>query len=144
MPVIVVGADTTQGLELLEALHQPGREIRAFVTDEVVAHMLREKGFKVALGDVSDDSHVEAAAMNCFSAVLITAAAHDDRERAFLDTPEKVLTGWARAVSAARVRRVIWLGDGVPVNGVAEVVRVDPKRDDAIRQVVDLDDAQTI
>ena len=62
MPVIVVGADTEPGRVVLQALLEPGREVRAFVSDEKVAEQLRALGVKVALGDVSDDSHLEGAA----------------------------------------------------------------------------------
>lgn len=144
MPVIVVGGDTRQGLEVLAALHQPQREVRAFVSDEDIARSLREQGFKVALGDVSDGSHVEAAAMNCFSAVLMTEAAADQRERSFLDSRQEVLAAWARAVSAAKVKRVIWVGPGPDVEGVPEVAMVDPQDADAVRRTVELDDAQRI
>ena len=91
MPLIVVGADTKPGASLLDTLDPTVREIRVFVSDEARGRELRERGFKVATGDVSDDSHVEAASTRCFSAVLITEAARDDRERSFADTPEKVL-----------------------------------------------------
>ena len=72
MPVIVVGADTSKGRAVVEELVAPGREVRAFVSDPGAGAELRELGVKVALGDVSDDSHVQGACMNCFTAVLIT------------------------------------------------------------------------
>ena len=83
MPVIVVGADTPVGLSIVSALIEPDREVRAFVTDPDVSASLKAQGVKVALGDVSDPSHVGGACLNCFSAVLVTEAARDDRERAF-------------------------------------------------------------
>lgn len=145
MPVIVVGADTPRGLEIIGALGQPERETRAFVTDEGVATDLRGKGVKVALGDVSDESHVEAAAKRCFSAVLVTEAAVDGRERSFAATPSQVLEGWARAVAAAGVHRVIWVSeDDPPAVAVSEVVSVDPGHADLAGRVFALDDAQSI
>lgn len=145
MPVIVVGADTESGLKIIAALGPPGREIRAFVTNEDVAAELRRGGVKVALGDVSDESHIEAAATRCFSAILVTEAATDHRERSFASTTTQVLEGWSRAMSSAEVRRVIWVtGDEPPSVGVSEVATVDPTHPDLPSLVVALDDAQSI
>jgi putative NADH-flavin reductase len=143
MPVIVVGADTRVGRAIVEGLHHPSRELRAFVSDEEQGAELKERGIKVALGDVSDESHVEAAALNCFSAVLITEAATDARERSFAATPEDVLLGWARAVSS--VSRVIWVSaQEVPATDTPEAARVDPDDPNVVARVVALDDAQKI
>ena len=83
MPVIVVGADTPQGRAVVEGLVEPGREVRAFVSDPIVGAELREMGVKVALGDVSDDSHIQGACTNCFTAVLIKRRRAISRERSF-------------------------------------------------------------
>ena len=107
MPVIVVGADTPVGEAVLDALLEPDREVRAFVTDPDAAQDFKRKGVKVALGDVSDASHVEGAATNCFSAVLVAHAAQDERERAFASDSQAVLEGWADATK--RVQRTIWV-----------------------------------
>lgn len=145
MPVIVIGADTDNGQAILRGLWHPEREIRAFVTDEEAGSALKSAGFKVATGDVSDESHVEAAAMRCFSAVLITEAADDNRERSFAENPQDVLLGWARAVESSGVTRVIWVTSGVPpVTNVPETVSVDPRTPDLADRVVALDDAQPI
>ncbi|HEX6287069.1 MAG TPA: hypothetical protein VFZ80_06260 [Acidimicrobiia bacterium] len=142
MPMIVVGADTTPGAVLLSQLDASAREIRVFVTDEARGLELKGAGFKVATGDVSDDSHVEAAATRCFSAVLISEAAHDDRERSFARNAADVLEGWAKAVSNSKVRRVIWVTDGdYPDTSVPEVAVVDPSETDFARKIVDLDEA---
>lgn len=145
MPVIVVGADTPGGRLITEALAEPGREVRAFVTDADAAMELKELGVKVALGDVSDDTHVEGAATNSFSAVLITEAASDDRERAFAAESSATLRGWARAVTASRVKRVIWVGDQEPPETPgAETAVVSPTDPGVVAKVVALDEAQTI
>jgi uncharacterized protein YbjT (DUF2867 family) len=145
MPVIVVGADTTQGRAVVEGLIEPGREVRAFVTDVDAATELRRAGVKVALGDVSDDSHVAGAATNCFTAVLITEAARDDRERSFATSEEQVLRGWASATSASGVTRVIWVHDGeAPRVEVKEVRSVSPDHPALVEEVVALDDARTL
>ncbi|MGA7229191.1 MAG: NAD(P)H-binding protein [Acidimicrobiia bacterium] len=144
MPVIVVGADTRIGMEVIHGLLEPGREVRAFVSDPEVASGLRAAGVKVALGDVSDDSHIQGAATNCFSAVLVTEAARDDRERSFAATPNEVLAGWAKAVSASRVKRAIWIGDEVPDVATPERAIVSPSMGDLVERVVSLDNAAKI
>lgn len=145
MPVIVVGADTTEGAAIIERLYSPNREVRVFVTDEPTGLELKARGFKVAIGDVSDESHVEAASTRCFSAVLIEEAASDDRLRSFASTPDEVLQGWANAVTNSKVRRVIWVtDDDHPEVGASEVARVNPADPDLADQVHALDEAATI
>lgn len=145
MPVMIVGADTEVGRRIVDALVEPDREVRAFVSDAASAADLKEIGVKVALGDVSDASHVGAACTNCFSVVLVQDAARDGRERAFARDPAAVLRGWAEAVDGARVRRVIWVLDAEPpatrrVPETATVARSRP--DDEIAVLVhDLDEA---
>jgi uncharacterized protein YbjT (DUF2867 family) len=145
MPVIVVGADTPSGMAVVDGLFHPGREVRAFVSDEEAAAELRRRGVKVALGDVSDESHVEAAATRCFSAVLIADAARDDRERSFAPDPTTVIESWARAVGSAKVTRAIWVMAGpAPASGARETAVVDPGEPDLVARVVALDDAQNL
>ena len=145
MPVIVVGGDTDAGLAIINEMVEPGREVRAFVTDEIQGANLKKLGVKVAVGDVSDDSHVEGAASNCFTAVLIGKAATDERERSFATSVSEVLEGWATAVSSSGVRRVIWVHAGeTPTAQVSESARVDPADPDLVQKVVDLDEAQTL
>lgn len=94
---------------------------------------------------MSDDSHVEGAATRCFTAVLITEAARDDRERSFAPTEARVLQGWASAVAASDVSRVIWVHDGdTPPVKVRETVVVDPADPEVVQKVIDLDEAQII
>lgn len=145
MPVIVVGADTRTGEAILEALIGPHREVRAFVSDAGAAAGLKQRGVKVALGDVSDDSHVQGAALNVFTAVMVTEAASDDRERSFADDEEAVLAGWAAAMVGARVSRVIWVHEGpVPEVPGAEVALVSPRDPQLVRRVKELDDARSL
>lgn len=145
MPLILVGADTPTGDAILAELVTGDREIRVFVTDEARGLELRERGFKVATGDVSDEGHVEAAALRCFSAVLITEAAHDSRERSFAATSDDVLKGWARAVAGSKVRRVIWVtSEEHPETSAPEVVAVDPSDRGFAEKIVALDDAHSI
>jgi nucleoside-diphosphate-sugar epimerase len=143
MPVIGVGADTSQGRAVVEGLVEPGREVRAFVSDPAAGAELRELGVKVALGDVSDDSHVEGACTNCFTAVLITEAARDGRERSFAANEEQVLEGWSAAAAASGITRVIWVHDGEPPHvRVREVRTVSPGHPDLVAEVAALDDAR--
>lgn len=145
MPVIVVGADTEHGAAIIDRLYDPEREIRVFVSDEERGLQLRERGFKVAIGDVSDESHVEAAALRCFSAVLIAEAASDTRERSFADSPSAVLEGWANAVGNSKVSRVIWVLSGEPPETKAkEVVTVDPRDPALAGRVFELDEASSL
>ena len=147
MPVIVVGADTAVGSSIIDALTEPDREVRAFVTDVDESIRLKAKGVKVALGDVSDPSHVGGACLNCFTAVLITEAAEDGRERAFARDRLTVLEGWAEAAREAAVTRVIWVdADGrLPMTGIDQTAVVDPtSSEDVAADVVRLDDAATI
>ncbi len=107
MPILVIGADTSIGAQLMQQLSSRDGEVRAFVTDAHVGLALKETGVKVATGDVSDASHISAAAAGCFSVVAIGEAAVDSRERAFASTPSGVLATWSEAIREARPRRVI-------------------------------------
>ena len=150
MPVIVVGADTPIGDAIISTVCRSAAEVRAFITHDAGADRLKEQGVKVALGDVSDSSHVEAAALYCFCAVLVTEAAYDDRDRAFARHPDDVLAGWAEAARNAGVQRVIWVGtehrhDPYPqsVGEVATVV-VEGDVEGAARAVGELEEAGSL
>ncbi len=145
MPVIVVGADTRDGRAIVDRLSSPDRETRVFVSDESAGTELKRAGFKVAIGDVSDQSHIEAASLNCFSAVLVTEAIGDGREISFAKSDTQVLTQWATAVENAGVKRVIWVSTGeVPGVAVQEVAVVDAATPDLAELVIALDEAQRI
>jgi putative NADH-flavin reductase len=147
MPVIVIGADTRTGLQIVERLTAPGRELRAFVSSADVGDRLRQKGVKVALGDLSDQGHVAAACTNCFSAVLIVEAATDGRELSFAQTPRQVIVGWSASIKDARVRRAIWVGgDSPPTGAVPEeaFVSLGPDISLVAERVAALDEAAAI
>ena len=110
MPVIVIGADTPVGDAVVQTVSRSAAEIRAFVSDERSVDRLKKRSVKVALGDISDSSHVEAAGLNCFCAILVVEAAIDERERAFAGDLREVLEGWAEAIRNAGVQRAIWVG----------------------------------
>ncbi len=141
MPVIVVGADTPGGEGIVVRLLSREGQVRAFVTDRSVAERLRPLGVKVATGDVSDDSHVGAASTGCFSAVLLTTAASDDRERSFAPTPEAVVEGWRRAIEDAEVRRAIWVSADPIAPATPEHVVLDPSTEGLAERIAKLDDA---
>ncbi len=111
MPVIVIGADTPLGRATMDELLPRASEVRAFVTSPDAAASLRSQGVKVALGDVSDGSHVGGAALNAYCAVLIAEAAADGRERSFAETPQAVISSWIEGLNDAGVTRVIFVGD---------------------------------
>lgn len=110
MPVIIVGADAPVGELIVEAVAPAAAEVRAFISDGERADEFKRRGAKVAVGDVSDHSHVEGACLRCFCAILVMEAASDSRERSFASEARAVFRGWGRAVAAAGVRRAIWVG----------------------------------
>ena len=119
MPVMVVGADTELGRVVAAALTARDGEVRAFVTDPSSADPLRALGIKVAVGDVSDASHIEGAAHDVFSAVLLSEAASDDRERSFAASFVEVVCACKQGVIVAGAKRILWIGP-VPMPGSME------------------------
>lgn len=143
MPVIVVGADTPIGTLVATAFANRKAEVRAFVSDPVAAARLRDLGIKVAVGDVSDGSHVGGAAHGCFSAVLLTEAASDDRERSFADGPDEIVAAWDGAIAEAGVTRAIWVGRSPAASSAPETVALDPHGRpprEIVDDIVDIDD----
>lgn len=145
MPVMVVGADTDRGRSIVDRLVDPDREIRAFVTDLDVAEELKSAGVKVAVGDVSDESHLTGAFLNCFSVVFVDDASRDGRLRSFAPDAETTRRAWASAAVQAGVERVIWVIDEPPppVGGVESAI-AHPGSDDLADEVFRLDDARTL
>ncbi|NND85320.1 MAG: hypothetical protein HKN46_09255 [Acidimicrobiia bacterium] len=141
MPVIVIGADTPGGDDIVRRLLAREGQVRAFVSDRSAAERLRPLGVKVATGDVSDDSHVGAASTRCFSAVLLTQAASDGRERSFATTPDRVIEGWRSAIGDAEVRRAIWVSDSPIEAATPEHVVLDPGTAGLAEKIAELDDA---
>lgn len=126
MPVIVVGADTPLGEAVVAGFDPLGREVRVFVTDPTAGDRFKQRGCKVAVGDVSDGSHVGGAALRAFTAVLVSDALVDERERAFAKTPAATVAEWVTGLQDAGVQRVIWVNRG----GLAEAI-------DALREAFD-------
>lgn len=147
MPVIVVGADTAIGERIIDRVAGPDREVRAFVSEPSHGARLKERGIKVALGDVSDTSHVSGACLRCHTAVLVCQAAHDGREISFAADARELFEQWAQAVAEAGVRRVIWVTDHpVPTASVPEQATVSDTLPlpELAEQVAELDDAVAI
>jgi putative NADH-flavin reductase len=152
MPVIVVGADCPLGVEIVAALLPNAAEVRAFVTDASAAPSLKERGVKVAVGDVSDGSHVGGAALNTFCAVLLPGAAVDERERSFAANPAEVIAAWADGLRDAGTRRIIWVDDGStdpgPLRAVAaefvSVAGAGRSTAETVAEIVELEGAATL
>ena len=109
MPVIVIGADTELGHAIVPALQPASGEIRLFASD--AAAVARYRPFaKVAVGDISDGTHVGGAAIGAFCAIVIAGAAHDDRERHFAASPVELFAQWADGLGDAGISRVIVVG----------------------------------
>ena len=150
MPVIIVGADTAIGDAIVDAVAPNAGEVRVFISDSTRAVSLKQRGVKVAVGDVSDASHVEAAVAGSFCAVLVVEAATDDRQRSFGSARSQVLEGWAMAMRGSKVRRVIWVAAPTEVEGlpgsVAEVatVTIDGDIDQAAGAVAALEEADQL
>ena len=109
MPVIVIGADSSLGEAIVPALAPASGEIRLFVSDPEVGARMRGIG-KVAVGDVSDGTHVGGAAIGAFCAILVAEVAQDARERSFAASPEKLFAQWADGLRDAGVSRIIFVG----------------------------------
>jgi uncharacterized protein YbjT (DUF2867 family) len=124
MPAIVVGADTPLGREIVPMLVSRGGEVRAFVSRRTAGDELRRVGAKVAVGDLSDGSHIAAAAYQAFTAVLVESALTDGRELAFAEA-KAVPTVWRDAIREAGVQRAIWIDHSanLDVAGSAPEVR---------------------
>jgi putative NADH-flavin reductase len=152
MPMIVVGADSPTGAGIVAAATGRGGEVRAFVSDEATAAELRSRSVKVALGDVSDVSHVGGAARGCFSAVLVAEAAFDGRTLSFAATPEQAIVGWVSAAVEAGVTRVVLVdGPHVPeaveaIAGARESAVVGGRAplEEIVAEVLALDDAERL
>lgn len=148
MPAIVIGADTEIGRAVVTALLDRQGEVRAFVSQPAAGAELKKLGVKVAIGDVSDASHIGPAALNAFTAVLIAEAAFDERVRSFAGEPEAVIRAWEEALADLGVRRIIWVGSSPAQERLASlapeffevsVVNRDPV--DIAREVAKRDDA---
>ncbi|MGA9597607.1 MAG: hypothetical protein WBV06_15745 [Acidimicrobiia bacterium] len=109
MPVLVIGADTDLGHAIVPALRPASGELRIFASDADAVARYREFA-KVAIGDISDGTHVGGAATGAFCAIVIAAVAHDDRERYFAATTVELFGQWADGLAEAGIARIIVVG----------------------------------
>lgn len=109
MPVIVIGADTPLGHQVVRTLEPASGEIRIFASDADAVGEYRSFA-KVAVGDISDGTHVGGAAIGAFCAIVIAATAHDERERFFAATTDELYRQWADGLADAGISRVIVVG----------------------------------
>lgn len=146
MPLLVVGADHSLGEAIVRYTLAPDREVRAFVTDPSKGTELKNLGAKVAVGDLSDEGHVAAAATRCFVIVFVLDALEDGRDLAFAAS-SAVPETWARAAQEAEVTRVIWVGSGEVPSSVPEIATVSTENRSAEEiaiEVASLDDRATL
>jgi uncharacterized protein YbjT (DUF2867 family) len=153
MPMLVVGADTSVGDAIVERALTRDGQVRAFVSDDAAGARLRARSVKVALGDVSDSSHVGSAALGCFSVALVAEAALDGRDMAFASDPDAVIASWIRAVVESEVTRVVLVAPGphpttqadlaaAPESAVVDTTGLEPE--EVAERVLAIDDAAAI
>jgi uncharacterized protein YbjT (DUF2867 family) len=117
MPVMVTGAEDGLGAAVVRRLLATGGEVRTFLDatefGQQRARALRAQGCKVALGELDDEGHLEAA----LAQVHTVAHCHGGP----LHDPDAQLTAAATLASAALgagVRRLVWVRElaGDPTN----------------------------
>ena len=110
MPVMVTGAESRLGAGVVEQLRSTGGELRAYLdatvaTDDDAAR-LRAEGCKVAVGELDDEGHLEAAFEQVHTvAHCWTGPLHDP------DAQVEVAATLGSALLGAGVRRLIWVGE---------------------------------
>lgn len=110
MPVLVTGAESRLGAGVIEQLRATGGELRAYLdatvaTDDDAAR-LRAEGCKVAVGELDDEGHLEAACEQVHTvAHCWTGPLHDPGEQV------EVAATLGSALLGAGVRRLIWVGE---------------------------------
>lgn len=108
MPVLVTGAEDGLGARVVEQLRASGGEIRAYldgaVAGEHVAAALRAGGCKVAVGDLDDEGHLEAALAHVHTVAHCWGGPLHD-----LDAQLTVAGTLASALLGAGVRRLVWV-----------------------------------
>jgi uncharacterized protein YbjT (DUF2867 family) len=108
MPVLVTGAESRLGAGVLDLLRSTGGELRAYVdatvaTDEDTAR-LRAAGCKVALGELDDEGHLEAALEQVHTvAHCWTGPLYDPGQQV------EVAAVLGSALLGAGARRLIWV-----------------------------------
>lgn len=108
MPVMITGAESGLGAQVIERLRPTGGELRAYldatIATEDDANRLRARGCKVALGELDDEGHLEAALEQVHTvAHCWTGPLHDPQAQV-----EAAATVSSAALGAG-VRRLIWV-----------------------------------
>ena len=102
MPVFVTHADTAIGTDLVRALVAEGADVRAFATGAGDVAEVRAVGAIVAVGDLDDEGHLEAAMTHAHTVVV--------PEIGWLADADDVATSWpviVRAAVQAEVARIV-------------------------------------
>ncbi|HEX6256309.1 MAG TPA: NmrA family NAD(P)-binding protein [Euzebyales bacterium] len=108
MPVLVTGAEHGLGAAVTEQLLAAGGEVRAFldatsVGDDVAA-ALRARGCKVAVGELDDEGHMEAALAQVHTVAHCVVGPLEDPAAQVADAATL-----ASALLGAGVRRLVWV-----------------------------------
>jgi hypothetical protein len=108
MPVMVTGAEDALGATVVDALLHTGGEVRAFLDGTVAtaadAATLRGRGCKVAVGELDDEGHLEAALAQVHTVAHCWGGPGHD--------PGGLVAAGATLASAllgAGVRRLVWI-----------------------------------
>lgn len=122
-----------------------------FVSDVDAGLEMRKRGVKVAIGDVSDGSHISGATMRAFCAVVVADAARDSRERSFAATEDEVYRQWLEGIIDSGVSRVLWVDEKPPpqfiVDAAPQFAHVDVSKltpAEVANEVARLEDAKTL
>lgn len=108
MPVMITGAESGLGADVIEHLRPTGGELRAFldatIATEDDAARLRAAGCKVALGELDDEGHLESALEQVHTvAHCWTGPLHDPQAQV------EAAATLSSAVLGAGVKRLIWV-----------------------------------
>lgn len=108
MPVMVTAADQGLGAAVADHLLASGGEVRAFLdattVDAEVAGVLRTRGCKVALGELDDEGHLEAALAQVHTVAHCAVGPLEDPAVLVLNAATL-----ASALLGAGVRRLVWV-----------------------------------
>ena len=105
-PVLVVGGTGFLGGQVVDALQQRGKNVRALVRPTSDASKLETKGVEVVRGDMLDRRSL-AAAMDGADAVVSTAAGYTRRDKNATEIDTVGQANLAEAASDAGVRRFV-------------------------------------
>lgn len=114
MPVLITGAETTEGRATVRRLLRQAGEVRVFVDPGAVdaAEALRASGCKVARGTLDDEGHLETAAEQVHTVIHLGGGP--------VTAPDQVVDDAATVLSAAigaGCKRLVWashVGAGAP------------------------------